>query len=72
MSKISRMEAFNEVVKAMKNDNMSKANAMFQIINDSIASDKKNKTFSEYIELKGKKQELLFKDIIIKEKEQEN
>ena len=27
---------------------------------------------TEYIELKGKKQELLFKDIIIKEEEQEN
>lgn len=31
----------------------------------SIALDKKNNTFSKYIELKGKKQEKLFENILI-------
>lgn len=65
MSKVSRMEAFVEITKAMDNNNIEKANEMFQIVAESIATDKKNDTFSEYIELKNKRQEMLFKNILI-------
>lgn len=72
MSRISRMEAFVEITKAMDNNKVEKANEMFRIVTESIAADKKNDTFSEYIELKNKKQEMLFKDILIDDEDEEN
>lgn len=67
MSKVSKLEAFYEITKAMNNNEIDRANAMFKIVSESISSD--NNSFSEFIELKGKKQEQLFKDIIIPEDE---
>lgn len=65
MYKIARIDAFYEITKAIKTGDIDKANAMFKVVTDSIASDKDNNTFSEYIKLKGKKQELLFKNILL-------
>lgn len=69
MSKISRVDAFYEITNAMRNNDMEKANSMLKIVTESITFDKNNNTFSEYIELKGKKQESLFKNIIISDEE---
>ena len=66
MSKISRTDAFKEVVKTMKS-NPELANQMFGVIIESLSMDKKNNTNSEYIELKNKKEENLFSNILIKD-----
>lgn len=72
MKKISRIAAFYEVTRAIEKGEEEKANAMFRVVTDSIANDKANDTFSEYIILKNKKQENLFKNIILDNSEQEN
>lgn len=69
MSRISRVEAFLEVTRAMENNKIEEANKMFRVITDSIANDKENNTFSTYIELKNKTQENLFRNILIKDDE---
>ena len=66
MGKISRADAFKEVVKTMKS-NPELANQMFGVIIESLALDKKNDTNSEYIELKSKKEESMFVNILIKD-----
>lgn len=66
MSKISRIDAFKEVVKTMK-VNPDLANKMLAIIIDSLAADKKNDTNTEYIELKNKKEESMFINILIED-----
>lgn len=69
MKKISRIEAFYEVTRTLERGENNKAEEMFKVITDSIVYDKKNNTFSEYITLRGKRQEQLFKDILINEQE---
>lgn len=64
MIKISRLDAFSEIIKATENNETNKANQMMAIVAKSIENDKKNNTFSEYIELRTKKEKNLFKDII--------
>ena len=66
MSKISRTDAFKEVVKTMKS-NPELANQMLGVIIDSLSADKKNNTNSEFIEIKSKKEENMFINILIKD-----
>ncbi len=65
MSKVVRMEAIKQVVKAMEMGDKEKADKMFRVISDRFSKDKKNNTVSEYIELQNKKEEQLFRDILI-------
>lgn len=66
MNKISRIDAFKEVVKTMKT-NPELANQMLGVIIESLSEDKKNNTNSEYIEIKTKKEENMFSNILIKD-----
>ena len=69
MCKISRTEAFFEVTKAIDSGNIKKAKKIFKIIVKSIAKDRENNTFSEYIKLKDIRQIKLFENILIKDDE---
>ena len=46
MIKISRLDAFSEIIKATENNETNKANQMMAIVAKSIENDKKNNTFS--------------------------
>lgn len=63
MSRISRFDAVREVIVAMDNGEIGKANEMMKVIMRTIDEDKENIKSTEYIELKNKKEEKLFDKI---------
>lgn len=64
MSKISKMDAFQCVVEAMDKNDYKTANEIMNIINRALMKDKKNSTVSSEIELRGMKEEKLFKNYL--------
>ena len=68
MYKISKIDAFQTVVKYIDNDNYNFANAVMKIINRSINHDKKKKLLSDFIILNPKEEKYFEKNILIFEK----
>lgn len=66
MCKIAKMDAFREIIRALDKGELERANKISKIVSQCMAKDKKNNTHSDFIELKNKKQELLFKDVLSK------
>ena len=64
MSRVSRIDAFNEIARLIEENDFTRANEMLKILGDSIKKDKEDNTYSEYIELKNKREEMLFMRII--------
>lgn len=60
MSRLLRREGFLAITEAMNNNDTQKANDIFAILSQSIEDDRKNNSFSEYIEL-SEKQKKIFK-----------
>lgn len=66
MSKILIVDAFKTMVDYVNSNNYDKANEVMRIISRSQEQDRKNNVLSNYIELKGKKDEKYFnKELII-------
>lgn len=61
MAKIKRLNVFRAISLALKKDDIKSANAFFAIVSQSISSNKKGNSISDYIELTSK-QRRLFKD----------
>ena len=64
MSKVLRIEAFNEISRLIEVGELGKANELLKIVAESVKQDKKNNTFSKFIELKDKKEKILFKNLL--------
>ena len=63
MSTISRFDAFREVIGAVDNGEIDKANEMMKIIMRTIDTDKENVKTTKYIQLQNKKEEKLFNKV---------
>lgn len=55
MMRIDKMEAFSIVVRLVEKNENKMANELMKIISKSIEEEKKNKNFSQFIEIKSKK-----------------
>lgn len=65
MSKILKMDALRVMVSYLSSNDYDVANEIMSIIMKSQAKDKKNNVISNYIELKGKKEEKYFNENLI-------
>ena len=67
MYKISKIDAFQTVVKYIDNDNYKSANAVMKIISRAMTRDKKKKILSDFIILNLKEEKYFEKKMLILE-----
>lgn len=64
MIRIDKMEAFSLAVKSAESNDNKTANELMRIISKSIEEDKKNKRFSQCIEITNKKDEKFIRSLL--------
>ena len=64
MIRIDKMEAFSLAVKSAESNDNKTANELMRIISKSIEEDKKNKRFSQCIEITNKKDEKFISSLL--------
>lgn len=71
MAKVSRIDAFRAITESVSKNDTKTANQIYGIVSKSIAQDRKNNEYSDYIEL-TQKQKKFFKGDLSKFLKEDN
>ena len=63
MAKVSRIDAFKAITESVSKNDTKTANAIFILVSKSIAQDRKNNEYTEFIELTTKQKKIFKGDL---------